>query len=100
MRFPPAEILGKEIVITRYGGELYKIPYILSQSCGTLSHTTSLHHSSTRLNLSPVSMKLFYKSLSLAALVLPAIAEIYYPPILSPQDGDIIASGADFAIIW
>ncbi|KAF2796355.1 hypothetical protein K505DRAFT_335266 [Melanomma pulvis-pyrius CBS 109.77] len=39
---------------------------------------------------------------SLGALVLipETLARLYYPPILSPKKGDILAVGGDFTVIW
>jgi len=44
-------------------------------------------------------MKLFG---SLITLLLPSItlAGLYYPPILSPKAGDLIAIGSNFTVIW
>ncbi|KAH8600917.1 hypothetical protein B0O99DRAFT_293531 [Bisporella sp. PMI_857] len=42
----------------------------------------------------------FLRSFSVFSLLPVAFAGLYYPPILSPKNGDIIPVGSNFTVVW
>lgn len=45
-------------------------------------------------------MNFFLAPLFLLAIIQPGLAELYYPPILSPKEGDLMPIGSNFIVVW